>query len=69
MDPATPTTIIAHGLIEIKALEHEHIDWPAPESIYNEMFVDDATQASESHWAFATLAAALTRLTFEGMRS
>ncbi len=69
MDPATPTTIIAHDRIETKAFEQEHIDWPAPESIYKEVVGDNPLQASNSHWALGTLAAALTRLMFYGIRS
>jgi hypothetical protein len=66
IDPATPTTMTAHGRNEIKASEHELIDCPAPESIYRDTALDFPALGNDRHLAAATFR---TRLMLEGMRS
>ena len=54
--------------MDSKAFEHEHNDWPAPESIYRETELE--TLLGNCQLALTAVAAAtLTRLTFDGMRS
>ncbi len=71
IEPATPTTMMAHGRNEINASEQELIDCPAPESMYNEMTLPGVgEQGRPRQVADAVLAAAArTLLILDGLRS
>ena len=67
MDPATPTTIIAHGRRVQKASEQELIDCPAPESTYQFTVTRLVGGPDRSHSGLA--APTLTLWTLDGVRS